>query len=529
MTRSRVPKPRVLVQLQPYQRISTEYSPADRWGAQVAQHDLCTALLNASVVDEVFFVAAGSAADAARQAAESVCRFGAVARFGTAHDLPALEASRALIFLEPLGSLPQALHLRSLLRLDAPAFGLLHAVPSPLGRGFYHSLQAAMTARDAIIASSRAGQSALAAIFTQVQRTSSGQTPRIVRIPLATTTGAFAAADQLDARRQWNIPEDVLVIGCVGRFSETSKADLEPLISAVRDLSARTPCHLLCAGADAEGYADRMIACARAYGIGDRLTVLRDFPYGAKPRIHACADIFASIADNVQETFGLALIEAMAAGVPVVASDWSGYRDIVAHGETGFLIETEWSEEAARAAEIDCTLARGADLAFQLARTTIVARASLLHYLSALAHDPLLRHTLGAHGRARAARLFDWDAVVPQYARLVDETLELEAVPVPAPAFTISDVFREYPSGRFPRTGTIALCPTARRHLAHLTTLEHTPPGDGARGLLERLQREGALSLASLYASDASHASIRAAAWLVKRGICTVTSAESAT
>ena len=43
--------------------------------------------------------------------------------------------------------------------------------------------------------------------------------------------------------------------------------------------------------------------------------------------------------DNLQETFGISIIEAMAAGTAaVVASDFSGYRDLVLHGKTGLLI-----------------------------------------------------------------------------------------------------------------------------------------------------------------------------------------------
>src|SRR6516164_5936950 len=52
------------------------------------------------------------------------------------------------------------------------------------------------------------------------------------------------------------------------------------------------------------------------------------------------ADIFASLSDSIQETFGLVIVEAMASGLPVVASDWDGYRDLVADGETGFLVPT---------------------------------------------------------------------------------------------------------------------------------------------------------------------------------------------
>ncbi|MBI3542646.1 MAG: glycosyltransferase, partial [Deltaproteobacteria bacterium] len=50
------------------------------------------------------------------------------------------------------------------------------------------------------------------------------------------------------------------------------------------------------------------------------------------------ADIFCSLADNVQETFGLTPLEAMAAGLPQVVSDWNGYRDTVRHGVDGFRV-----------------------------------------------------------------------------------------------------------------------------------------------------------------------------------------------
>jgi hypothetical protein len=46
------------------------------------------------------------------------------------------------------------------------------------------------------------------------------------------------------------------------------------------------------------------------------------------------------LADNIQETFGITPLEAMASGLPVVVSDWDGYKDTVPHGEVGFRIST---------------------------------------------------------------------------------------------------------------------------------------------------------------------------------------------
>ena len=54
----------------------------------------------------------------------------------------------------------------------------------------------------------------------------------------------------------------------------------------------------------------------------------------------AAADIFCSLSDNIQETFGITPIEAMASGLPVIVSDWNGYRDSVRHDVDGFRVKT---------------------------------------------------------------------------------------------------------------------------------------------------------------------------------------------
>ena len=57
----------------------------------------------------------------------------------------------------------------------------------------------------------------------------------------------------------------------------------------------------------------------------------------ARDQAWAAADIFVSLSDNIQETFGLTPIEAMAAGLPVVVTDWNGYQATrFAHGVDGY-------------------------------------------------------------------------------------------------------------------------------------------------------------------------------------------------
>ena len=99
---------------------------------------------------------------------------------------------------------------------------------------------------------------------------------------------------------------------------------------------------------------------------------------------YASADVF--LFPTRYEPFGIVLAEAMFFGLPCVATgDWS-IPEIVADGETGFL---------ARADAVDAFTAR----------------------VRELLEDPARARRMGEAGRARAERLFTWDAVA---ARMVE-------------------------------------------------------------------------------------------------------------
>ena len=136
------------------------------------------------------------------------------------------------------------------------------------------------------------------------------------------------------------------------------------------------------------------------------------------------ADIFVSFADNVQESFGLTPIEAMAAGLPVVVSDWNGYRDSVRDGVDGFRIPTIMPPPgmgeglafiyAAGYAPYD-TMVGGA------AQITAVHLSAAANALVKLIEDPELRRRMGAAGRKRARETYDWPVIVRAYQRLWNE------------------------------------------------------------------------------------------------------------
>src|SRR3990172_3508383 len=78
---------------------------------------------------------------------------------------------------------------------------------------------------------------------------------------------------------------------------------------------------------------------AAELGIAERVTFTGQVPFDEIPAYLKAADMFGFA--SVTETQGLVTIEAMAAGLPVVAVDGSGSHDIVDNGKDGFLVDND--------------------------------------------------------------------------------------------------------------------------------------------------------------------------------------------
>ena len=108
------------------------------------------------------------------------------------------------------------------------------------------------------------------------------------------------------------------------------------------------------------------------------------------PRYYASADIFCAPATGA-ESFGIVLLEAMAAGKPVVASDIEGYKCIVSHGQQGLLFPPKDPE-------------------------------GLANSLALLIENPELGHRMGAKGREMVEE-YRWSVVASQVEDYYDECL----------------------------------------------------------------------------------------------------------
>jgi phosphatidylinositol alpha-mannosyltransferase len=97
-------------------------------------------------------------------------------------------------------------------------------------------------------------------------------------------------------------------------------------------------------------------------GVRNRVIELGTVPHAELPRYHAAADVFVAPATG-RESFGIVLVEALAVGLPVVASDIPGYREVVRAGVDGLLVPP--GDPVALAEAVDRVL-RDRDLARRL-------------------------------------------------------------------------------------------------------------------------------------------------------------------
>jgi len=140
------------------------------------------------------------------------------------------------------------------------------------------------------------------------------------------------------------------------------------------------------------------------------------------------ADIFCSLADNIQETFGLTPIEAMASGIPSIVSDYDGYRETVRDGIDGFTIPTTASAPGS-GADIAMSYALDIDnydmFIGKAALATAVNTEATAVAMERLATNPELRAKLGATAARQAREVYDWRAIIPAYEALWAELGEI--------------------------------------------------------------------------------------------------------
>ena len=238
---------------------------------------------------------------------------------------------------------------------------------------------------------------------------------RLETIPFGVDIDKFCPIDEerkKHFRRKFNLPDDATIFLHLGRLSPCNKMELTPLLKAFSDLVGLSESggksYLLILGREhSPGYVKVLEALATKLNVADKVRIVSSYDASNIPQYYKLADIFVSPSDNIQETFGLTVLEAMASGLPVIVTDWDGYRDTVVDGTTGFRIPTYWA---------DCGMSW--NKRFQLGQSVAMDMDRLVESMRTLLENGALRKTFGEAARDHVESNFAWEGIIKQYDAL---------------------------------------------------------------------------------------------------------------
>ena len=285
--------------------------------------------------------------------------------------------------------------------------------------------------------------------------------PQLPIIPLGIHTSEFDFKTNYreNARELLGIQNDEITILYVGRLSFHAKANPFPMYKALENVANRSTQKIVLIECGFYGNESIKDAFTEAFqNLAPNIRIIRVDGTNNELRLKsfAAAHIFCSLSDNIQETFGITPIEAMASGLPVVVSDWDGYRESVRHGIDGFCIPTLMPPSG-----YGFDLARR--YAFQIdnydeyigytSNFISVDIESASEAFLKLISNKKLREELGSNAKKRAIENFEWKKIMVRYHDIWDHLKLIRAKAVDnyndytwAAKLDPFDAFSSYPS-----------------------------------------------------------------------------------
>ena len=417
--------------------------PGGVLGRKVANRGFLEALLAQDPFDEYHFFLTDTAALAHQQ---DYCRsaFPQLFQRGAFHFFPQnrlhlqLEATPYTVFhlSDPITTFTRLARLRNAYApVLFPITGTTHSLSyERFMPAFLGHLWGGATARDAIVGTSQAAIAMLEHTFALLRQNypcpATAHGPQLKRIPLGANPlfsapaghnpRQYFAGQGAAMRARLGLGTETMFL-CLARLTVHSKMDLAPLLCALQRAAGKglslNDTVLVVAGWAEENAPLPQALAAMAQRMGIRFIPFLRPTNEECLALYAAADVFVSPSDNIQETFGLTLAEAGSMGLPVIASNFNGYRDIVVHGETGLLVPTIGPESCE---ETNLLAGTWFDNQYhlRLAQQTCVSVPGLAKALAQLGTNPALRQAMGMAGAARARSHFSWPAIAAAHVGL---------------------------------------------------------------------------------------------------------------
>lgn len=441
--------------------------------------------------------------------------------------------------------------------------GLIHTIaPYAIREQIANAVIAPVHPWDAIVCTSPAVQAAITEMFDAyqgylVERYGGVRAPRpqLPLLPLGVDAQRYATIAGRDdvrasVRAKMGVGEGDVLLLWVGRLSFFEKAFPQPMMMAAERAAQETGCHVHFAMVgwfpDEEVHSKAYCDAAAMHAPSVSFHIVDGRDPADVDEMWAASDVFISLVDNIQETFGLTPVEAMACGRPVVVSDWDGYRYTVQHGGQGFLIPSLIGPAGSL---IDLGEQHVLGLRSYQNYVGVTAQHTAIHVAKAgeaiaeLIRSPDLRARMGAAGRRRVAEMFDYKVVAPQFAALAAElaavrSADKAAFPPRRVRPVKGDPFRDFAGfATNALTHTTRLWPVAGvtiRHLARARLIDLDRYGHDWRlshpqadALFSELLQHGPMSVGTLLASIPSalhQRSVLTMMWMAKMGFVEWTS-----
>lgn len=236
-----------------------------------------------------------------------------------------------------------------------------------------------------------AGATRLVAVSTALREDLSAAVPapaaRWSVIPNGIDVESLYPGGSLGLRQRLGLAAETRLVGALGNIRKPKAYDV--FLNVAARVTERDPgYHFVIAGQGSDRQMDALLALRKQLGLEDKVTF-----HGLENDIRGyLGDLDMFMLTSSTEGFSIACVEAMACGLPVVATRSGGPQDIVVDGETGVLVDV-------------------GDV------------AGLATAVSRLGDDARLRERMGQAGRARAAACFSLEAMLDAYEHLVQEAL----------------------------------------------------------------------------------------------------------
>lgn len=373
--------------------------------------------------------------------------------------------------------------------------------------------------------------------------------PLLETIPLGINAQEFAHSEA--SRKKWrtelDIPDNAIVALYVGRFNVQAKMNPLPMALAMEAAAKQLdrPLYWVMSGwANSDEYATQFHEDTRTSCPSVHYRIVDGRRPDVRFSIWSAGDFFLSLSDNVQETFGLTPLEAMAARLPCVVSDWDGYRETVRDGIDGFRIPT-YAPRPNLGRDLSYRYSQGWDhystYAGASSQFVAVDVEAATEAILRLSRDPELRQSMGQAAQAYAHEKLDWRVLIPRYEALWEEqnSRRLAAAASAAPPYAPAedpwrlDPFRQFAA--YPTetpTGSTLVSLTPGMTWDEAAARISRPPARYARMVLPRGEEIEALynAVAALPSATATEVVAafplgrrphleRALLWLAKYGI----------